>query len=100
MGAAHSEIRLPFRSPILSAHLERFIRSIKEESLDHMILFGEKSLRNAAQKFVSHHHAERNHQGFDNRSIEPGDELRRTTGKIACRERLAGILRYYYRQTA
>ena len=47
-------VRLPPRSPNLSAHLERFIRSIKEECLDRMILFGDRSLRNAAQEFISH----------------------------------------------
>jgi putative transposase len=93
-------IRLPPRSPNLSAHLERFIRSIKEECLDRMILFGGRSLRNAVQQFVSHYHAERNHQGLDNRIIEPGADVRRTTGDIACRERLGGMLRYYYRRAA
>jgi len=93
-------IRLPPRSPNLQAHLERFIRSIKEECLDRMILFGDRSLRNAAQEFISHYHAERNHQGLDNRIIEPGDDVRCTSGKIACRERLGGMLRYYYRRAA
>ncbi len=79
----------------LSAHLERFIRSIKEECLDRLILFDDKSLRNAAQEFISHYHAERKHQGLDNTIIEPGDELRLTIDKIACRDRLGGILRYY-----
>jgi hypothetical protein len=46
------------------------------------------------------HHAERNHQALGNRLIDPGDEVGRTTGEIACRERLGGILRYYYRKTA
>ena len=32
------------------------------------------------------------------RIIEPGDELRCTTGKIACRERLGVMLRYYHRR--
>jgi transposase InsO family protein len=93
-------IRLPPRLPNLSAHLERFIRSIKEECLDRMILFGDRSLRNAIQQFVSHYHAERNHQGLDNRIIEPGADVRCTTGDIACRERLGGMLRYYYRHAA
>ena len=66
----------------------------------HSILFGDRSLRNAAQEFISHYHAERNHQGLDNRIIEPGDEVRCTSGKIACRERLGGMLRYYYRRAA
>jgi len=43
---------------------------------------------------------ERNHQGLGNRLIEPGEEVGRTAGDVACRERLGGILRYYYRQAA
>jgi hypothetical protein len=39
-------------------------------------------------------------RGLSKRIIEPGDELRRTTGKIACRERLGGMLRYYHRRAA
>ena len=93
-------VRLPPRSPNLSAHLERFIRSIKEECFDRMILFGDRSLRNAAQEYISHYHAERNHQGLGNRIIEPGDEIGCTTGEIACRERLGGTLRYYHRRAA
>ncbi len=72
----------------------------KGQCLDRMILFGDRSLRNAAQEFISHYHTERNHQGLDNRIIEPGDEVRCTSGKIACRERLGGMLRYYYRRAA
>jgi len=76
------------------------MRSIKEECLARMILFGESSLRNAAQEFISHYHAERNHQGLGNRLIEPGGEVSRTAGKVACRERLGGMLRFYYRRAA
>lgn len=93
-------VRLPPRSPNLSAHLERFIRSIKEECLDCMIIFGERSLRNAAREFISHYHSERNHQGFNNRLIEAGDEVGCAAGEIACREQLDGMLRYYYNRAA
>ena len=93
-------LRLPPRSPNLSAHIERFMRSRKEESLDRMILFGETSLRNAVQEYLLHHHGERNHQGLDNRLIEPGEDVGRRSGEIACRERLGGMLRYYYREAA
>ena len=54
-------IRLPPRSPNLSPHLERFMRSIKEECLERMIFFGEKSLHAATLSFIDHYHAERNH---------------------------------------
>ena len=62
-----------------------------------MIFFGEKSLRNAVRQYLEHYHAERNHQGLENRIIEPGEEVGRCEGTIECRERLGGMLRYYYR---
>ena len=93
-------VRLPPRSPNLSPHIERFMRSAKEECLGRMIFFGERALQAAAVGFLEHFHAERNHQGLGNRLIKPGEEVRRTTGEIVCRERLGGLLRYYYREAA
>ena len=69
-------------------------------SLDRMIFFGEKSLRRAVRQYLQHYHAERNHQGLGNRIIEPGEEVGRREGAIQCRERLGGMLRYYYRDAA
>ena len=93
-------VLLPPRSPNLNAHLERFMRSIKDECLAKMIFFGESSLRNAVGQFLEHYHAERNHQGLENRLIDPGAEVARTSGTVQCRERLGGLLRYYYRDAA
>ena len=89
-------VLLPSRSPNLNAQLERFHRSLKSECLERMIFFGEKSLCNATREYLHHYHKERNHQGLDNRIIEPGEEVRRREGPIQCRERLGGLLRYYY----
>ncbi|MGO8752578.1 MAG: integrase core domain-containing protein [Thermoguttaceae bacterium] len=91
---------LPARSPNLNAHLERFNRSLKEECLDRMIFFGEASLRNAVREFLVHYHGERNHQGMGNRILVPGEEVGRAFGSVACRERLGGLLRYYYHRKA
>ena len=65
-----------------------------------MIFFGEKSLRRAVEAFLEHYHAERNHQGLDNQIIEPDDEVGSVSGAIESRERLGGLLRYYYRDAA
>jgi hypothetical protein len=54
----------------------------------------------AVVAFLAHYHAERNHQALGNRLIDPGEEVGRTTGEVAFRERLGGILRYYYRKAA
>ena len=93
-------VRLPAKSPNLNSHLERFHLSIKSECLSRMIFFGEKSLRRAVSTYLDHYHGERNHQGLDNKLIDPGEEVGRTEGDIQCRERLGGMLRYYYRKAA
>src|SRR5215813_2940823 len=54
---------LPPRSPNLNAYAERWVRSVKEECLSRLILFGEASLRHALTEYVTHYHHERNHQG-------------------------------------
>ena len=46
------------------------------------------------------YHGERNHPGVGNRILVPGDEVGRVCGEIQCRERLGGLLRYYYRKAA
>jgi len=93
-------VLLPARSPNLSAHLERYMRSLNSECLDRMIFFGRESLERALKNFALHYHEERNHQGLDNKLIDPGDEVGQKIGEIRCRERLGGLLRYYYRDAA
>ena len=65
-----------------------------------MIFFGEASLRNAVREYLAHYHAERNHQGLENRLIEPGPEVGQTAGPVECRERLGGMFRYHHRKAA
>jgi putative transposase len=94
-------IRLPPRSPNLNAYAERFVRSIKEECLDRMIYFGEASLRHAIKEYMAHYHVERNHQGLGNRLLKPittAPSLRQ--GSVNQRQRLGGMLNYYYREAA
>lgn len=93
-------VKLPPRSPNLNAYAERFVRSIKESCLDRVILFGEASLRKAIQEFVRYYLTERNHQGLGNRLIIPGPAHLENGGGVARRERLGGLLNYYYRQAA
>ena len=93
-------VRLPPRSPNLNPHIERFMRSIKDESLSRLLFFGENMLRNAVRQFLKHYHGERNHQGLGNRLINPGEEVGLAQGDVECRERLGGLLRYYYRDAA
>jgi len=87
---------IPARSPNLNAHAERWVRSIKEECLSKLILFGENSLRRVVFDFVEHYHQERNHQGKDNLLLFPVSAPGQR-GAIRCRERLGGLLKHYSR---
>jgi hypothetical protein len=89
-------LKLPARSPNLNAFAERFVRSVKDECLSRLILFGEKSLRHVLKEYMAHYHTERNHQGIENRIPFP-DERCAASGKIKKAERLGGLLNFYYR---
>jgi putative transposase len=91
---------LPARSPNLNAYAERWVRSVKEECLCKVILFGERSLRRALSEYVEHFHAERNHQGKGNVLLFPRSTNSRRDGLVQCRERLGGLLRYYHQEAA
>jgi putative transposase len=98
--AGVASVKLPPHSPNLNAHAERFVRTIKESCLERMILFGEGAVLKAAAEFITHYHSERNHQGFHNALICPDPGHAVTAGEVHRRERLGGLLNYYYRQAA
>jgi len=89
-------IALPPRSPNLNAFAERWVRSVKEECLSKLILFGERSLKRALHHYEMHYHMERNHQGKENLLLFPGPSRpTEQRGKVRRRERLGGLLKFY-----
>jgi transposase len=95
-------LKLPARSPNLNAFAERWVRSAKEECLSRLILFGECSLSRAVTTFAEHFHRERNHQGKENVLLFPAadEPVGSGDGKVRCKERLGGLLKYYHREAA
>src|SRR5437870_7721139 len=93
-------LRLPAKSPNLNAYAERWVRSVKEECLSRLILFGERSLRHALTEYIMHYHAERPHQGRGNSVLMPAARGLQREGAIQCHERLGGLLKYYCRSAA
>jgi hypothetical protein len=92
---------LPPQSPNLNAYAERWVRSVKEEVLSRLILFGERSLWHALTEYVTHFHHERPHQGKGNVVLMPvPDRVIAREHPIQCRERLGGLLKYYDRAAA
>ena len=102
--------RTAIRSPNTVAFVERFVQTIKQECLDHFIVFGERHMSLLCSEFAEHYHQERPHQGLENalptrlKSKKP-DKLRdpaETTrlSDIRCKERLGGLLKSYSRKAA
>ena len=83
-----------------SAHIERFHGSFKREVADRMIFFGERHLQKSIDEFLEYYHRERNHQGLAGKIVDPGAEIGLSEGKVRRRERLGGMLNYYYREAA
>ena len=93
---------LPARSPNLNAFSERWVKSVKNDCLSKLILFGEASLRRALREYLVHYHVERNHQGKGNVLLFPTttQAKNRVEGSVRCKERLGELLKYYHREAA
>jgi len=77
------------------------VRSVKEECLSQMMLFGKASLRHVLTQYVEHFHHERDHQSKGNVLLFPAvSQGPGQQGPMQCRERLGGLLKYYTRDAA
>ncbi|WP_233104206.1 integrase core domain-containing protein [Haliangium ochraceum] len=92
-------VRLRPRSSNLHAYAERFVRYVKSECLDKLVLLSERHLRSAVSEYAAHYHTERNHQGISSQIIQP-THISEQAGSIVCRERLGGLLHFYHRAGA
>jgi putative transposase len=84
-------VKLPRRSPNLNAYAERFVRTIKESCLDRMIWFGEDALRRGISE---------KSPGTRQSSDHSKQTTAATAGMVQKRERLGGMLNYYFREAA
>jgi putative transposase len=93
-------LMLPYQSPNLNAHVERFVRTLKKECLSRLIITSEDMLRHVLGRYLEHYHSERNHQGLGNVIPYPKPEVRNINkdGRVIKESRLGGLLNYYYRE--
>lgn len=73
------------------------MRSIKEDCLNHVVPLGEGFLRAAVKDYVEFYNQERPHQGLNNRFLIVNDEQVDSEASVKVKERLGGLLSYYYR---
>ncbi len=81
-------------APDMNAYAERFIRSIQDECLNHMIFFSEEYLRHATVEYIRHYNTERPHQGIGNVTVGPWQT---GTSEIVCDQSLHGLLTSFRR---
>ncbi|MBD0328170.1 MAG: transposase [Pyrinomonadaceae bacterium] len=92
-------IRTPFRAPKANAFAERWIRSVREECLDHVIILSEQHLFRVLKEYEKYFNHARPHQGIG-QQIPAGDKSVGGDGPVCCRDVLGGIIHDYYRQAA
>ena len=91
-------VRLPVRSPDLNCYAERYVKSVKSECLDHLILSSVEQLEYVLEQYCEYYHHERIHQSLG-RIIDPKHTIEETA-EIICIERLGGLLKSYHRLAA
>ncbi len=100
--AAASDItvaRTPVGAPRANAIAERFLRSVRRECLDHLLLLGEHHLRRALREYVAHFNHARAHQGIGQGIPEgsPAERLGSGVGRVIAIPILGGLHHDYRR---
>ena len=93
-------IRTPIRAPNASAFAERFVRTVRQECLDHILVFGERHLERILREYVTHYNEERPHRGLSLETPEPKLALTCADGEIVRVARLGGLINEYHRIAA
>jgi putative transposase len=89
------------RAPQANAYAERFVRTVRAECLDWLLIIGRRHLERVLRIYTAHYNSERPHRGL---ALQPPDPARTagppTVGKIGRRDRLGGLIHEYYRTAA
>ena len=92
-------IRTPIRSPKANAFAERFVKTVRRECLDNLLICGERHLRGILREYLRHYNVERPHRGLSLEMPEP--RVGRNRGGAVVRvDRLGGLIHEYRREAA
>jgi putative transposase len=92
-------IRTPYRAPRANAVAERWIRSVREECLDQLLILNERHLQRVLTEYVMYFNHARPHQGINQQCPVPAPPVP-VGGPIQRRNVLGGIIHDYYREAA
>jgi hypothetical protein len=88
----------PAQAPNASALAERFLRTVRQECLDHNILvFGVRHLERILRENVRHYNRERPHCGLSLETPESQPAMNLTEGEAVRVARLGGLIKEYHR---
>jgi putative transposase len=94
-------VKTPVRAPKANAIAERFVRTVRAECLDLLLILNRHHLERVLRVYVDHYNRERPHRALDLRPPEPDEQHERSLkGGIHRRDRLGGLIHEYYRAAA
>jgi putative transposase len=92
-------IRTPIRAPNANAHAERFVRTLREECLDWLLILSRRQLERVLREYVDHYNRERPHRALGLRAPQPSPQLLplgpRHQTAVRRRDRLGGLVHEY-----
>jgi putative transposase len=94
-------IKTPIRAPRANAVAERWVRTVRNECLDHLLVFGRRHLEQILGGYVAHFNAERPHRSLE--LVPPaGSPLSRGSppSSVLRRDVLGGLIHEYYAAAA
>jgi transposase InsO family protein len=93
-------IHTPVRAPRANAYAERFVRTIRNECLDWLLIIGRRHLEHTLRVYLSHYNAERPHRGLELKPPEPERRVPATPPDVINRRDLLGGLIHEYHPAA
>jgi putative transposase len=99
-GEGITVIHTPLQAPQANAYAERFIRTVRNECLDWLLILGRRHLDHVLRTYIQHYNHERPHRGL---ALQPPQPLRvkqPSSGDVGRRDHLGGLLHEYYRAAA
>jgi putative transposase len=93
-------VKTPVRAPRANAIAERFVRTVRAECLDWMLILNRRHPERVLRVYTEHYNRERPHRALDLRPPEPERRETSPVGEIHRRDRVGGLIHEYYRAAA